>query len=259
MQPRRAVAALAEGVGERQRPGLGGGLGRGVGGVARGRRAAPAAAETSTNRPSSLALQASWKAREVCCTVRTSRSCSKSQSARSVSVKVLPPRQPPTRCTRPSTRPNSAAPTVGPARGGLLGRAGRPTSACDAAAGRADARPRDDRLEPLGVGVGADDGGAGRGQPAHQRRPPRHRPPAPATTTRPATAAVLMPRLAVLMPRDARGGGDDGAELLAQGLVEHAERELVRQHRVDQSLRRPVRAAARSAPSAQTEAGAAAT
>ncbi|CAM5698716.1 hypothetical protein SALBM217S_06385 [Streptomyces griseoloalbus] len=65
------------------------------------------AALIRTYRPRSLRWSASWKASVVCCTVRTSSSSRKSQSSRLVLVNVSLPRQPPTRWTRPSTRPNS--------------------------------------------------------------------------------------------------------------------------------------------------------
>ncbi len=83
-------------------------------------------AETSTKRPRPLALSAAWKARLVCWTVRTSSPSRNVQSSSGASAIPLPPRQPPTACTSPSTRPKrSCSAAAQRRRGGRVEQVGR--------------------------------------------------------------------------------------------------------------------------------------
>ena len=193
--------------------------------------------------------------------VRTSRSCSKSQSARSVSVKA---------CRRASRRPGGPGRRPGRTRSATAAAQSRVACLVEqvhdaprdgAAAGGRGVACVDDRLRaarrwrrrPTTVAPAAASRRAPAAAPApHRPRPATHDDP---PGGRAGSRGVRSVRHAVIPRVD----GDDVAQLLAQRLVEHAQRELVRQHRVDELLAAARPAAAPSAPLAQVEPGCGAT
>ena len=72
-----------------------------------------------------VAASASWKARVVCWTVRIRSSWRRSQSSSGAVCSGSPPRQPPTRWTRPSTRPKRSTSAGAPGARSPPRRAGR--------------------------------------------------------------------------------------------------------------------------------------
>ena len=127
--------------------------------------------ETSTSRASSLALRLSWKAREVCCSVRTSRSCSSvpvGQVRLGDGLAAAPAADEVHQAVDPAELGQHPG---GPVPGGLLVEQVHHGGVHVATARGGGVALRDDRLEPLGAGVGGHDRGAGGGEPGHQRRP----------------------------------------------------------------------------------------